>query len=131
MEEDYDDKIIIKQYSQSAVSKAVLTTWNLSTVRVAKGKITFPITLIKNKYYFSSDLNLKGGDIIKIGKEIETKYRVLDDGVYNRQGMRLYRIKRLDNASMTVLDISNSKKGTIVFLNTPSDKEIFELINKI
>lgn len=130
MEED-NEKIIIKQYSQSAVSKAVLTTWNLNTVRVARGKITFPITLINNKYYFSSDLNLKGGDIVKIGREIETKYRVLDDGTYDRKGIRLYRIKRLDNASMTVLDITNSKKGTIIFLNTPSDKEIFELIDKI
>ena len=128
---DEDEPIIIKQYSESIVSKAVLFNWNLATVRVAKGKITKSIKLVKNKYLFSCDLSLVGGDIIRIGNELETKYRVLDDGTYDRSGIRSYRIRRLDGNSMTNLDITNSKVGTIVYLSTPSDKEIFELIDRI
>lgn len=126
-----DNPIIIKQYSESVVSKGALFNWDLTTVRVSRGIVTQPIRLIKGNYLFSCNLNLIGGDIIKIGRELETKYRILDDGTYDRKGVRSYRIKRLDGNSMTVLDISNSKKGTTVYLRTPSDKEIFELIDRI
>lgn len=132
--ENNDDEncpIVIKQYSESVVAKYALFNWNLSTVRVAKGKVTESIKLSKGKYIFSCDLNLIGGDIIRIGNELETKYRILDAGTYDRSGVRSYRIKRLDGSSMTNLDITNSKKGTIVYLSTPSDKEIFELIDRI
>lgn len=130
MDNGHGDDIIIRN-ATSVVSKAVFN-WDLATTRFFKGVVTYPITLTKNKYYFSCNLNLKGGDIIKIGRELETKYRILDDGVYNRQGIRLYRIRRLDKEAMTVLDIENSKvKKQSVWLRTPSDQEIFELIDRI
>lgn len=111
-------------------SKATFT-WDLATARVVRGKTLGSIFFKKSKYYINSSVGLRGGDIIKIGREIDTKYRILDDGVYTRAGTRDYRIKRLDDQHMTVLDIENSRKGAMITINTPSDKEILNLINNI
>lgn len=124
------EKIIIRRQSESSISKAVFS-WDVATARVAVGKTTSPIFLKNNKYYLQCTLNLRGGDIIRIGNELETKYRIVDDGTYERDGSRNYRIRRLDKNSMTNLDIDNSKIGTVIYLNTPSDKEILCLMNKI
>lgn len=118
-------------YGEVSQSKAVFD-WNLTTAREPVGKTLRSIFRKKDgKFYINVNLSLQAGDIIKIGREIETKYRILDGGVYSRSGTRDYRIKRLDNHHMTVLDIENSRKGATVYLNTPSGEEILEIINRI
>ncbi len=130
MEDKGDVVVIHRRQSQSSISKAVFN-WDVATARVAVGKTTSPIFFIGKRYYIRTTLNLKGGDILRIGRELDTKYRILDDGTYDRSGGRNYRMRRLDKLPMTNLDITNSKIGTTIYLNTPSDKEILYLMNHI
>lgn len=125
-----DELLPFVQYSELSNSKAVFH-WDLGTVRVPTGKTLRSIFFKGSHYYINSSVGLIGGDIIRIGREIETKYRILDNGVYSNTGTRDYRIKRLDDAHMTVLDIENSRKGANIYINTISGKEVLDLMNEI
>lgn len=116
------------RYSEVHDSRAVFN-WDFGTVRLARGKVLKSIFQRKNRYWFCCTLNLKKGDIVSMNNN---KYRIKSNGIFTRLNPeKEYEIKRLDNLSISQIDLDNSNVGNTIYLSTPSAKTILKLYNNI
>lgn len=109
------DKTVIKRYELPGVDMSLSDFELLSTVKRKVTKVTKKMYKKSYLTYIGIKEQLSGGDVIQVGN-MGIKYRVLKlQKVTDREGY-IYRVKRVDNASTTILDMDNIEVGMKVLV---------------
>lgn len=121
-----NNKIILKRDNLPGVDLSVLDLTLLGSVKVRVSKVTKTMYKEHSLTFIGTRDMLNKGDVIQVGN-LGLKYRVLKlSKVTDREGY-IHRIKRVDNGSTTITDLSNVSVGqTIMIVNRKTFEQIFE-----
>jgi hypothetical protein len=104
------DKIVIKRYEFPGVDMSVNDFEMLSSVKIGVTKVTKKMYKKWKQTFIGTKDQLDDGDVIQVGN-LDLKYRVLKHHkITDREGY-IYRVRRVDNANTTGLDINNIEVG--------------------
>jgi len=96
----------------------------LSSVKMVINVITKPIFKVKSQSFIGLKEYMDDGDVIEAG-DFKKLYRILYHASQDHNG-NVYRIERIDKASITNFDIEATKKGQRVrVVNRKSFEKIF------
>lgn len=109
------DKIVIKRYEFPGVDMSINDFEMLSSVKIGVTKVTKKMYKKWKQTFIGTKDQLDDGDVIQVGN-MELKYRVLKHNkITDREGY-IYRVRRVDNANTTGLDIDNIEVGMKVLI---------------
>jgi len=101
---DNQDKIILKRSELPGVDMSLVDLEMVSTVKILISVVKKPIFKIKGATFIGTKDQLDKMDVIQVGN-LGIKYRVVKlQKMTDREGY-IYRIRRMDGSSTTILDI--------------------------
>ena len=104
------DKIVIKRYELPGVDMSLTDFEMVSTVKVLASKVTKKMYKEGGKTFIGTKDQLDVADVIEVGN-MKIKYRVVKLHKVSDHDWFIYRVKRVDGANTTSLDIDNIEVG--------------------
>lgn len=109
------DKIVIKRYELPGVDMSINDLEMLHTVKIKVTKVTKKMFKKSPKTFIGTKDQLDDMDVIQVGN-MGIKYRVMKlVKMTDREGY-IYRVKRVDGANTTALDMDNIEVGMKVLI---------------
>jgi len=119
------NKIVFKASRRGGVDKSFNNLEALSSVKMVINKITLPIFKIRGKAFIGLKERMDDGDIIEAGL-YKVLYRILHHEKVSHEG-NIYWIERVDAASITSFDITQTKKDQkVIIKNRKSFEQMFK-----
>lgn len=119
------ENIILKRPALPGVDMSVVDLELVSTVKVRVTIVKKPIYKIKGQTFIGTRDQLDKMDVIQVGS-LRLKYRVMKLAKMTDYDGYIYRIKRIDGASTTGLDIDATALGQKVsIVNRPTFDDLF------
>ena len=114
------EDIILRTERLEGVDKTLFAYEQFQSVPIVKTKVTIPMYKSENILLIGTKEKLNVDEVIEVG-DYKIKYRVVSFRKMTIKG-GLYRIKRVDGANATQLDLDGATKGKkVTILNRNTD----------